>query len=128
MSDFSKTLDSLVDTLGEAGVTLLSGQLSDLSSQADEPWQKLVLEMVAQGVESNGMDGIRLAEDALKSLMDNEVPDLSFLDLASASDVLAQLQNAEADRKREARDLAVKAGKTIGAILSGVIRAAITSV
>jgi len=127
MSDFSKTLDSLVDTLGEAGVTLLSGQLSDLSSQADEPWQKLVLEMVAQGVESNGMDGIRLAEDALKSLMDNEVPDLSFLDLASASDVLAQLQNAEADRKRKAHDLVVKVGKTIGAILSGVIRAAVTS-
>ncbi len=128
MSDLMKVLDSLVDTLGEAGVTLLSEQLSDLSSQADEPWQKLVLEMVAQGIESDGMDGIRLAEDALKSLVNNEVPDLSFLDLASASDVLAQLQNAEADRKREARDLAVKAGKTIGAILSGVIRAAITSV
>jgi hypothetical protein len=126
--NWNDMLKNLVPALGEAGVKMLSDKLDDLSAEATEPWKKTVLALTANAVESAGVDGIKMAYDAIENLINDEPPKLDWADLEVASDVLAQLQNAEADRKSEARDFFARVSNDIGAVLGGLIKGLIGSV
>jgi hypothetical protein len=122
MPNWTKMLDHLVPSLGEAGVKALGDKLDSLSAEATEPWKKTVLSLTANAVESGGMKGIDLAWKAIEDLINDKPPKIDWADLEVASDVLAQLQNAEADRKDEIRDFFAKVSHDIGAIIGGLIK------
>lgn len=121
-------LDNLAPVLGEMGVKTLADKLQSLSAEATEPWKKTILALCANAVESAGLQGIDMAWKAVEDLVNDEPPKLDWADLEVASDVLARLQNAEADRKSEARDFFARVSTEIGAILGGLIKGLIASV
>ena len=126
--NWNDLLKNLVPALGETGVKLLADKLDALSAEATEPWKKAVLALTANAVESAGLDGIKLAYQAIEDLINDKPPKIDWADLEVASDVLAQLQNAEADRKSDARDFFSRVSNDIGAILGGLIKGLIGSV
>lgn len=125
MDELLKTLKKLVPALGEAGVEMLADQLKDLIAQADTPWKKAALKLVANAVEEFGPDGINIAINEIEKLFsddDDKIPEIDWADLEVASDLLAQFQNAEADQKTATRDFLAKLSETMGVILQGLIK------
>ena len=127
MPNGNDLLKNLIPALGEMGVKALADKLDDLSADAAEPWKKSVLALLADAVEKNGVDGINMAYEAIEALVNDETPEIDWADLAVASDILAQLQNAEAGRKSAARDFFARVSENIGAILGALIKGAISS-
>ena len=128
MPNWNDMLKGMIPALGEMGVKALADKLSDIAADASEPWQKTILALVADAVEKNGATGIQMAYEAIEALINDEPPKLDWADLEIASDLLAQLQNAEADRKSAARDFFAKMSNDIGAILGGLIKGLISIV
>lgn len=125
--NWNDLLKNLIPALGQAGVDALAGELDTLSADAAEPWKKSVLALLADAVEKNGVGGIMMAYEAIEALCNDEPPEISWADLEVASDVLAQLQNAEADRKSATRDFFARISESLGAILGGLIKGAISA-
>jgi len=115
-------LDMLVPVLGAKAVEGLHGQLESLTQGADEGWKKAVLSLLADAVEKHGPAGIQIAQQAIHDLLEGKPVEIDWADLATASDIMAHLQNAEADKKSAARDFMAKASETVGVILSGLIK------
>ena len=123
MSDFMDVLTKqLVPVLGQKAVDAASDELKELAGES-EGWKKTLLALTANAVEEFGPDGIQKAMDVVESLRKNEVPKIDWADLEGASDILAKLQNAEADQKNAARDFMVKLSKVLGIFLAGIIQA-----
>ena len=123
MSDFLDVLTKqLVPVLGEKAVDAATKELTDLAGES-EGWKKTLLALTANAVEEFGPDGIQKALDVVEALRKNEVPKIDWADLGVASDILAKLQNAEADQKTAARDFMVKLSKVLGIFLAGIIKA-----
>lgn len=125
--DWKKMLDQWFPTLGALGVEEAAKALEGWSEDVKDPMKKLILGLVADAVEKNGMKGLDMAKDAILGLLDGKDVDLDFADLERASDALAILQNAEADRKSAAEDFMVKVGETLGPILGALIKGLIAS-
>ncbi len=115
-------LDVLVGVLGQKAVTDLSARLEALALDAGEPWKRAVLALVADAVERHGAVGLVLVRHAIADLAAGEAPHIDWADPRTASDVVAQLQNAEADRRSAARDFVEKVGEALGGILVGLTR------
>ena len=125
--ELDKLLESLLPQLGQKGVDALETQISDLGD-GQEGWKKTLLSLVANGVETYGPQGVQKATDAVMQLLDgDEPPDINWADLEVASDLLGQLQNAEADQKSQAKEYLAKVNKTLGPILSGVLKGLIAT-
>lgn len=120
--NWNDMLKNLIPSLGEMGVKALADELQGLSAEAAEPWKKSVLALLGDAVEKNGVDGIKLAYDAIEGLINDKPVKLDWADLEVASDVLAQLQNAEAERKDATRDFFARVADNLGAILGGLIK------
>lgn len=127
MSDWTDALESLVPLVGNQAVKAVAGELEDLSKEASDPMKAAVLALVSDAVQEHGPAGIALAENAIKDLLDGNTPDIDWASPRNASDLVAALQNAEADRKTEARELAARAGHALGKIGSVLIKAAIAA-
>jgi hypothetical protein len=119
--DLSALLNNLVPVLGEAGVGALTGELKDLAA-GQEGWKKSILSLLADAVEKNGPGGIALAMTEINKLLDGKVPDIDWADLEVASDVLAHLQNVEADQKSKMNDFLVKLSHTLGTVLGALLK------
>jgi len=119
--DLSALLNNLLPVLGEAGVAALKGELDDLAS-GQEGWKKSILSLLANAVEEYGPEGVSIGMDAITKLLDGEVPDIDWTDLEVASDVLAHLQNVEADQKSKMEDFLAKLSHTLGKILGALFR------
>lgn len=128
MPNWNDLLRNLIPALGEMGVKALVEEFNKLSAEAAEPWKKSVLALLGDALEKNGVDGIKMAYDAIEDIINNEPPKIDWADLQVASDVLAQLQNAEAGRKSDARDFFARLSTDIGAILGGLIKGIVASV
>jgi len=65
-----------------------------------------------------------MAKNAVERLLDGDTKDIRKVtsNLLIASNLLAQLQNAEADRKDRARKWLAAIGQTIGEILKVVVK------
>ncbi len=128
MDALMKILNELVPTLGQAGVDALADELKGLTEGMDEAWKKTVMNLLISGVENYGVDGIQMAMDYINKLMDgDDLPDIDWTDLRTASDLVAQLQNAEADRKSAVKDFMAKTSKILGKILAGLIKGLISA-
>lgn len=120
--DFAKLLETLAPILGEVGIKRLARELDELGSEAVKPWKKSILALVSNGIEVYGPMGIQMAVDAIIDLLDGKEVVPEWVDLSVGSDILALLQNAEADRKSDTKDFLAKVGKVLGQILDGLIK------
>jgi hypothetical protein len=122
---YKRKLSSLVSKVGEEGVNKLAGVLDDQAAKADEPWKRTLLDLLADGARRHGPEGFDMAQKAVERMLDGDDTDIRKVtkNLLIASNLLAQLQNAEADRKDRARKWLQAIGETIGTILKAVIGA-----
>jgi len=119
----ANAITDLVGLLGTVGVSKLTEELEKLSKAADTPLKKLALSVVADAVATFGPMGVEQAKEALENLMDGkQVPNVDFMDIATASDLWAQFQNAEADHKSEIRAFVGVATETVGKVLGGLLK------
>jgi NADH dehydrogenase/NADH:ubiquinone oxidoreductase subunit G len=123
--DFTKLLETLLPLIGQKAVDKIQKELTDLSAETDSAWQKAVLALTADAVAKFGPQGIVMAVEAITALKKNKVPKIDWADLRVASDVLAALQNAEADKKTKAQEFLVKLSNVLGLILSEILKAII---
>ncbi len=122
-----KLLTDMTDEFGKLGMGKAAGVIEDLAQEAKEPWKRTLLDFVADSIEEYGPDGMEKAKRAVERLMRGKDVDLSFVSLRVRSDILAQLQNAEADKMSEARAFMAKIGKVLGAILAAVVKVIVAS-
>lgn len=120
---YKRKLSSLASKVGEEGVGKLADFLDDEADKADEPWKNTILDLLADGARRHGPEGFKMAQEALERLLDGEKVDLRKIskNLLILSNVVAQLQKAEAERKERARKWLTAIGQTIGKILKAVI-------
>jgi hypothetical protein len=125
--NFQQLLNNLLPVLGQAGVDALEGVFADLAADQDQPWAQTALSLLADAVGNYGMDGIEMARKAIDALFEDEVPDINWASPRTASDFVANLQNAEADDKSAARDFFVKVGDAFGQIFVGMIKGLVSN-
>lgn len=122
MSWKQQILDLAVE-LGKEGLDKLEAELDRLEAEADEPWKKVTLAVIGDLVEKHGLQGLELARELILDISeDRKVPDLSDLSLATASDVLAELQKAEAAEKNAASKYIVLVTEVLTDVLQGLIQ------
>lgn len=95
--------DKIIDLagdLGEEGLEELLKMLDEIEAKADEPYKKVILAMVADLLVKHGLEGIEIAEDLLKRMGEKKRVNLNDLSVRTASEVVAKLQNAEADDRK----------------------------
>jgi hypothetical protein len=120
--NFDALLKVLVAVLGQRAVDELAAKLDDLAAEAGEPWKRSVLALVADAVEQHGPAGLLLVQEVIDDLAAGKAPDIDWANPRTASDVVAQLQNAEAGRRSAARDFAARVGDVVGRLLVGIVR------
>ena len=122
---YKRKISNLASKIGEEGVDKLAAVLDDEAAKADEPWKRTLLDLLADGARRHGPEGFKMAQDAVERLLDGDDKDIRKVtkNLLIASNLLAQLQNAEAARKEQARKWLKAIGQTIGTILKAVLGA-----
>lgn len=115
-------LEGLVGVLGRKAVDELSSKLGTLASEAGEPWKRAVLMLVADAVNQHGPAGLVLVQRTIDDLIAGKAPKIDWANPRTASDIVAELQNAEAGRRSAARDFAARVGEVLGRLLVGLIR------
>jgi len=110
--------------LGEKGLDYVIKELDKIEGQATDPWMKVSLAMVGELLEKHGIEGLELARELIMSIGDNKVPDLSDLSIATASDVVAQLQNAEAAERKLQQKYIVIVTDVLAQLIKGLVLAA----
>jgi hypothetical protein len=120
---YKRKISNLASKVGEAGVDKLAAVLDEQASKADEPWKRTLLDFLADGARRHGPEGFKMAQDAVERLLDGDSTDIRKVtkNLLIASNMLAQLQNAEAARKEHARKWIAAVGQTIGQVLKAVV-------
>ena len=97
--------------------------LIGLADDSDGGWKKASMALMVNYIKRYGPQGIALGMVAINNLMDGkEAPDLSGMDLVTASTILNTLQNAEAERKSAVNDFITKTSEILGKILVGLIK------
>jgi len=127
MSAFSDALEGLVPIVGAQAVKLASDELDGLASDASDPLKAAVLSLMSDAVSEHGTEGIAMAQKAVKDLLDGDTPNIDWASPRTASNLVAAMQNAEADRKTEAREMVQRIGHALGKIGAVLIKAAIAS-
>lgn len=122
MSKVKDALAELLPELGKIGVDKAADALEDLADKTKAPWQKAIVKGIADAVDKHGPEGIDIAQKAIMSLIDGKDVELDFTDLRTAHALLGAMENAEADRKSEARDYLARVGKTAGTLLGSFLR------
>jgi len=122
MNDFTNFLEKLLPVVGQKGVDAIEAKLKGLSEGADSGWKKAALALVADAVEKHGPAGIKMATQAIQDLLDGSAPNIDWADLEVASNILAQMENAEADKKDSTRKFLAEVSEVLGVILAGIIK------
>lgn len=123
--DFTDTLKALFPTINKFAADEASKALEDLAEKAKKPLEKVALGLLASALEKHGPAGLEIAEQSILNMLDGKPATLDFTDLATASDALALLQNAEADKKTALRDFTAVASKQMGVVMGTLIKGAI---
>ena len=118
---WEELIQSVIKTVGVAGVSELEKALAELESEAKKPWQKAILNIAGDLLAKHGIDGIKMLEALIENIMNDEVPDLSFASLRDRSDYLAAIQNMEADDKNKVREFFTKIGYSLGVVVKSII-------
>lgn len=117
---FSVLLIQLLPILGQEAVTKLASELNALAIPSSG-WKKATLALLADAIEKHGAQGIQLATQVVKDIQAGKAPKMDWADLQVASDILAELQNAEADQKATAHEFLETLSHILGVILKGII-------
>lgn len=120
--DWKVIFDSMVPTLGQSAVNALATELRGLKADASEPWKQSVLALTVDAVEKFGPAGVQHATDVVHSILGGTPPQMDWADLEVASNILAHLQNAEADHKSSVKEFMARVGKFVGVLMSGFIK------
>jgi len=121
---YKKQISGMVSKLGAEGVDKLTDFLDGEAHKAHEPWQRAILDFFAEAGRKHGPEGFSMAQDAVERLLNKGEPqDIRKVtsNLLIASNLLAQLQTTEADRKERARKFVAALGKTLGALLKAIL-------
>ena len=120
---YRRKISGLASKVGEEGVKQLAEVLDSEAAKADEPWKSTVLDLLADAARRHGPEGFSMAKDAVERLLDGDHKDLRKVtkNLLIASNLLAELQNAEADRKEKVREYLRAVLGTLGKILQVVL-------
>src|SRR5690348_14690119 len=102
---YRRKLSNLATSLGDAGLDELVSLLDKEARSADEPWKRTLLDLLVDTMREHGPEGLKIAQGAVERMLDGEMRDIRKItkNLLLASNLLAQLQNAEADRKERVR-------------------------
>lgn len=126
IKDFAKALAPQATALGDMGIEALAKELEEQAEKADAPWKKSILNLLGDSIGKYGPEGLRMAQKGLEDLLEGKrgtkISDLTD-DIETATDLLAALQNAEADRKTAARKFLMGVGQTLGTISKGFLKA-----
>ena len=122
---YKRKISNLISKVGAEGVDKIAEVLDKEASKADEPWKRTLLDLLADGARRHGPEGFKLAQSAVERMLDGDDKDIRKVtkNLLIASNLLAQLQNAEADRKERAREWLRAIGQTLGTILKAMVGA-----
>ncbi len=120
---YRRKLSNLATTLGDAGLDQLVSLLDQEARSADAPWKRTLLDLLVDTMRQHGAEGLGIAQAAVERMLDGDGRDIRKVtkNLLLASNLLAQLQNAEADRKERVR----KWLKALVSTLTAVIKAAV---
>jgi len=119
-------LDMVIPVLGPVAAGTLKTQLDEMTQGTDASWKRAILALVGDAVQKHGVQGIQIAVDAIKDILDDKHVEIDWADLATASDLLAHMQNAEAGRKSAARAFLTQVGEVLGIILAALVKGLIT--
>lgn len=121
MSVKDRILDKFPEA-AESGVDALAKELGRQADLADSPWKEAVIKGFEDSIVKNGADGIKYAKAILEDVVRGRAKDISKVtdDLATASDLLAELQDQEADRKRLKRKFIRNLGRSLLKVLETV--------
>ena len=122
---YARKLSKYIDDMGPDGVDAVAEELNKRANAADEPWQAALINLAADGISKFGPEGVRYVSKAIEDLFSGKgattLKDVTD-DLETASDLLAAMQNAEAERKSKARDFLKVLGSTLAKITKGFIK------
>ncbi len=93
----------------------------ELSRSVSHDWQQLIIKVFSDSVARNGLEGVHIAQKGLADMLDGRRVDLNFVDLRTASDLLAIMQNARIDRKQEVEAYMRKVGRNVGIVLRSIL-------
>jgi len=124
--NWEQMLQMLLPILGQTGVHELADKLKALSMNADEEWKQTILTILADAVKKNGPAGVTLAMQAINDALEGRPVKIDWTDLTTASNIVAHLQNAEADRKSAVNDYIAKVGEVAGIILAALLKGLLT--
>ena len=123
--DYAKKLAKLTEDVGETAVQELVNALEAQEDRSDESWEKALVGLAADGIEKFGPEGVQKASEALETLLtgkgDLKISEVTQ-DMLVASDLLAALQSAEADRKQKARAWLRLVGEVAAKLTKGFIK------
>lgn len=116
--------DIAAPALGAAGSEALAKAIDDLAKSTDNEIGQQLLGWVEGAVKTNGPGAVVAIKDWIVDLAEGDkIP--PFPDppppLRIQSDMLAALQNAEADDKSKFRDQMVLIGDALGSVLLGIV-------
>jgi len=120
--DFTKMLESLLPTLGQEGVDKLTAELAGLTATSNTPWKKATMSLLTDAVEAHGPAGVALVQKAVHDIFNHKVPSIDWANPRTASDIVAQLQNAEAADQAASTAFLVQVGKVLGTVAAAVIK------
>lgn len=115
-------IQNLIGILGQPVVDRLMNDLRDIADEKDEAWKGTILRVIAEMTQQHGLDGVQLGIDLIEDVIgSDDAPDLTGLSLRAQSDLLAQLQRAEAEKKKAAGAFMKKIGESLGKVISGLL-------
>lgn len=98
--DILRALRGLKDNVGDEGIEKLASALEKEGEDSDEKWQENVLKTLSDAVRKHGPDGVDSAYEEIEKMLAGEPADLGeYTSLRAKSELLAELQNAEAKKK-----------------------------
>ena len=123
MKEFGAELvGALAPVVGEATANVLSEELGKMAADAEDPLNKALLSMMTNAMKEHGAVGIQSVITAVTDLSAGKQVDLTKItDLETASDLLAVMQNQEADRREAANDMLTQIGKSLGVVTSALV-------
>lgn len=98
--DFIRQLRNIRDRVGDDGIDAIAGALDNKADDANKGWQKAAVRALADAVRQHGPGGLDMALDRMEQALNGKEADFSFTSLRAGSDLLAELQNAEADKRK----------------------------
>jgi len=121
MKDIQQWKDLLLPLVGEMVLDKIEKELETLLKDKTG-WQRTVLELIQDAVAKHGPAGVKISIQIIEDLLNKKKPDLNWADLRVASDILAELQNAEADKQTKVKEFLAKVSKVVALIIEALIK------